>query len=114
LVTAALWLLPSFNGQLIATERGERREVVLADGSVVQVDPQTRLDVRFDDRFRRVVLTQGRAVFRVARQPGRPFFVESGEAVVRAVGTAFGVERREHGRLVVTVAEGKVAVERSG
>jgi len=38
---SALFVL-SARGQIIETQRGERREVALADGSVVQVDPETR------------------------------------------------------------------------
>ncbi len=110
LVMAGVWLRPVLGGQAIVTERGERREVVLNDGSIVQVDPQTRLSIRFDERVRRVVLSEGRAVFRVAKHPGRPFLVESDGATVRALGTAFGVERRSRGLLVVTVVDGKVAV----
>lgn len=102
--------LPQFRGQWIVTDRGERREVVLDDGSVVQVDPQTRLHVRFEKSQRRVVLSEGRAVFRVAKNPDRPFWVEAGDTTVRAVGTAFGVDRRVRDHVVVTVAEGKVAV----
>src|SRR5882672_7007813 len=40
-LTAAL--LFGLRGQVIETQRGERRQVALADGSVVQVDPETRL-----------------------------------------------------------------------
>ncbi len=108
LVTAVL--LPHFRGQWIMTDRGERREVVLDDGSILQVDPQTRLNVRFTESQRRVVLSQGRAVFRVARNPQRPFRVEAGDTTVRAVGTAFGVDRRVQDRVIVTVSEGRVAV----
>jgi transmembrane sensor len=96
-------------GKLIATDRAERREVVLSDGSVVQVDPETRLRIKFSASARDVHLVQGRALFRVAKNARRPFFVHSEETVVRAVGTAFGVE--QHGSAtIVTVAEGKVAV----
>jgi transmembrane sensor len=95
--------------QTIQTERGERREVPLADGSVVQIDPQTRLRIKFDAAARRVVLERGRAVFHVTKNPSRPFTVQADETVVRAVGTAFGVERRND-EIVVTVAEGKVGV----
>lgn len=111
---ATVLLFLSSRGQLIATERGERREVVLEDGSLVQVDPQTRVRVRFEESVRRVVLTQGRAVFRVARNAARPFIVEADNTTVRAVGTAFGVERRAQDVVVVTVAEGKVAVSAAG
>lgn len=107
LAIAGLWVFA--DGSTIATERGERREVTLADGSVVLVDPQTRLRIDFDSKSRKVTLQHGRALFRVARNPGRPFLVYASDTVVRVVGTAFGVERLR-GQVVVTVAEGKVAV----
>lgn len=103
-------VLPQFRGQWITTDRGERREVVLDDGSILQVDPQTRLNVRFTESQRRIVLKEGRAVFRVAKNPQRPFRVEAGDTTVRAIGTAFGVDRRTLDHIVVTVSEGKVAV----
>jgi len=109
LLCAGLLLLPTIRGQVIATDRGERREIVLEDGSVVQVGPQTRLRVRYEEQARNVWLTRGRAVFRVAKSPDRPFLVRTEGAMVRAVGTAFGVERR-NGEVVVTVVEGRVAV----
>lgn len=111
LATALLWA--PMRGQVMETARGERREVVLADGSVVQIDPESRLRVRFEENTRRVVLDAGRALFRVTKNPARPFLVEADSTTVRAVGTAFGVERKETG-VVVTVSEGKVAIEKRG
>ena len=103
----SLWL--SLSGQTIETERGERREVALADGSVLQVDPQTRMRVKLRDSERIVELERGRALFRVAKDPQRPFLVYANGTVARAVGTSFAVEH-ETQDVVVTVAEGKVAV----
>jgi transmembrane sensor len=113
LALATALLLPALRGQVMETDRGERREVVLADGSVVQIDPESRLRVRFEEHARRVVLDSGRALFHVARNPNRPFLVEADATTVRAVGTAFGVERKEQG-VIVTVSEGKVAIEGKG
>jgi transmembrane sensor len=110
IAVATVLLLPGMRGQVMQTDRGERREVALADGSVVQIDPESRLRVRFEERSRRVFLYSGRALFRVAKNPDRPFLVEADGTIVRAVGTAFGVERKEQG-IVVTVSEGKVAIE---
>ena len=106
-LTAAL--LVTEHGRIIQTERGERREVALADGSVVQVDPATRLRVKYEEHARYVFLERGRALFHVAKNVARPFFVEANDTTVRAVGTAFAVERQSDS-IVVTVAEGKVAV----
>jgi transmembrane sensor len=113
IVIAAAWPLIGLPGQTIRTERGERREVALADGSVVAVDPETRLRVKFEEHTRRVFLERGRALFRVAKNADRPFLVQADGTTVRAVGTAFGVERQKQG-IMVTVAEGKVAVFQTG
>lgn len=113
LALATVLVLTALRGQVMETERGERREVVLADGSVVQIDPESRLRVRFEEHSRRVVLDSGRALFHVARNHERPFLVEADSTTVRAVGTAFAVERKQQG-VVVTVSEGKVAIERRG
>lgn len=103
------WLWPQFAGQTIATERAERRELALSDGSKLQVDPETRLRVRYDEHSRRIELQQGRALFKVAKDPNRPFTVQAYDTLIRAVGTSFAVERKAQG-VTVTVAEGKVAV----
>lgn len=99
----------TLGGRVIQTARAERREVVLSDGSVVQLEPETRLEISFGTHQRRVWLQRGRALFRVAKDPRRPFWVRADQTLVRAVGTEFGVEDRARS-VVVTVAEGKVAV----
>lgn len=109
LLIGAAVILPRVRGEVIETDRGERREVVLADGSQLQVDPETRLRVKYSHEVRRVFLESGRALFHVAKNPDRPFLVQVDATTVRAVGTAFGVEQGSRG-VIVTVAEGKVAV----
>lgn len=109
LVLGAIGLFLNLRAQVIQTDRGERREVALADGSVLEVDPETRLRVAFEEHTRQVFLERGRALFKVARNPERPFLVQADGTTVRAVGTEFGVDHREQG-IIVTVAEGKVGV----
>lgn len=108
-LVGAVSLAPQISGQVIETERGERREVVLSDGSILDVDPQTRLRVKFEEHARRLYLEHGRALFHVAKNVERPFLVKVNDTTVRAVGTAFGIERRD-ASVIVTVSEGKVAV----
>ncbi len=110
IVVIAGFLVSTLRGQVIQTDRGERREVALSDGSVVQIDPETRLRVKMDEHSRQIHLESGRALFRVAKNPARPFIVHADGTTVRAIGTAFGVEHRDQG-VVVTVAEGKVSVD---
>lgn len=98
------WREPTYS-----TAIGEQRTVVLADGSRVQLNSRTRLKVRFEENGRNVDLLEGQALFKVAKNPHRPFIVKSGEVTVRAVGTVFDVDRKKTAT-TVTVLEGRVAV----
>jgi transmembrane sensor len=111
-VIIAAWFALGTRGQAIETDLAERRQVMLEDGTIVQLEPESRLRVKFEDRMRRVSLERGRALFRVTKDVQRPFLVSADHTSVRAVGTAFGVEHGTRG-VVVTVAEGKVAVVRT-
>jgi transmembrane sensor len=97
----------------IETRLSELRTVQLADGSRVDVGPNTLLRVDFRDELRRVDLQRGEALFEVSKDPARPFIVDAGGLLARAVGTRFAVDRREDS-IRVTVAEGKVAVVQGG
>lgn len=93
------------------TRRGQQRQVILADGSRLMLDTDSRIDVDFSDAERRIVLEKGRAHFKVAKDAARPFRVFVGADEVRAIGTAFDV-RKDRGVARVTLEEGVVAVYR--
>ncbi len=99
--------------QHFRTGVGQTTTVTLPEGSVVTLDAETEMRMRETPRERRVDLLGGRAFFRVASDPSRPFTVNAGGKSVRAIGTAFEVSF-EHGNMVVTLAEGKVRVEETG
>ncbi len=94
---------------VISTQWGERREVTLADGSIVDLAPNSDVRVRLQAKRRLVSLDRGEALFHVAKNPNRPFIVSAENTRVRAVGTAFDVARRAGG-VAVTVVEGRVSV----
>lgn len=91
------------------TGLGERTVVPLDDGSVVTLNTQSEIRVRYDDDARNVQLTHGEAHFKVARNPRRPFVVFAGRGSVRALGTAFNV-RLANEQVEVLVSEGVVEV----
>ena len=93
----------------LRTQLGERREVTLSDGSVVDLAPSSEVRVRYRAHSRSVVLDRGQALFHVAKNPERAFTVEASGTRVRAVGTVFDVERTEQS-VSVTVVEGRVTV----
>jgi transmembrane sensor len=89
---------------------GERLSITLADGSHVTLNTDSILRPVFDASERRVVLERGQALFEVAKNPGRPFVVETAQRRFVAVGTAFDV-RIDGDRVQVTMIEGTVRVE---
>jgi transmembrane sensor len=97
----------------VETELGEWRTISLTDGTKVRVGPDSLLRVAFGDDHRSIRLIRGEAMFDVAKDRTRPFYVESEMVGVLAVGTEFRVSRLG-GRDVVAVTEGSVAVYRDG
>ena len=85
----------------------ERR--TLEDGSVIDLNRGAELRVYYTAGERRIELTRGEAHFQVAKDPSRPFTVSAGTVTVRAVGTAFNVQRRTS-TVEVLVTEGTVDV----
>nr|WP_238492734.1 FecR domain-containing protein [Stenotrophomonas indicatrix] len=92
---------------------GQRRNVLLADGSRIQLDADSHLQVRSHLRSRRAVLVSGRARFDVAPSRWRRFQVDAGPVQVRNYGTVFDVERRGD-RSEVRLWRGKVGVRVAG
>jgi len=92
-----------------STAIGEQRSLRLEDGSNVDLNSRSKVRVRYSDHERHVELLEGQALFRVTKDPSRPFVVATDNTHVRAVGTQFDVYRKSSGT-VVTVLEGRVAV----
>lgn len=93
------------------TTTGEQRFLTLTDGSTVNLNSQSAIEIRFTLGERGVVLTKGEALFHVAKNAERPFIVRTGGTLVRAVGTEFDVYRKS-AATIVSVLEGRVEVSR--
>lgn len=88
--------------------QGESR---LADGTRVVLMDGARIETRFSEDERRIILRGGRARFEVAHDASRPFLVEAGDSVTRALGTIFEIDlRRDVPR--IALIEGSVEVRR--
>jgi transmembrane sensor len=92
-----------------STQVGEISSLRLDDGSLLRLNTDSQVRVRFERERRAVELVRGQAYFEVAHDTARPFIVTAGQAQVRAVGTQFDVHRSDQGVRVV-LAEGRVAV----
>ncbi len=98
--------------QQISTERGQRTSVRLMDGTKVQLNAESKIEIppAFGDSVRRVTL-EGEAYFEVAHNPNKPFIVHTADAYTRVLGTKFGVKAyAEDDEIQVVVQEGKVAL----
>ena len=93
-----------------ATVSGERRTVTLPDGSAIEINSRSQLQVNFEPAQRTVVLQQGEAMFNVAHDTDRPFVVLAGPGQVTVTGTRFDV-RHEGGQAQVAVESGSVRVQ---
>ena len=95
------------------TSRGERLRLRLADGTQVELNVESRLQVSptFGSKNRGVKL-EGEAFFDVTPNRSLPFEIDVPDASVRVVGTSFSVDAYPDGESVsVVVAEGIVEFE---
>lgn len=93
--------------QVYTTSLGEQREIILSDQSVVMLNTSSAIQVEYTKGSRSIQLVQGEAHFDVAHNPDRPFRVQAGKSIVRAVGTAFSVHLTQQ-TVDVLVTEGTV------
>ncbi|NWE49683.1 FecR domain-containing protein [Pseudomonas gingeri] len=95
------------------TAVGQRRELILADGSHITLNTDTAIDVLFDANQRLVRLREGEILVQTAPdvQPqARPFRVSTRQGRMQALGTRFTVRELDP-RTQLAVLEGAVRVE---
>lgn len=82
---------------------GQRLPLTLADGSQVQLNTSSAIDVQYDARQRLLALRQGEIMVSTATdQAGRPFLVRTPHGTIRALGTRFSVHlSAEHTQVAV-------------
>ena len=97
---------PVTPGMAAAIDTGPH-QIVLSDGTIVQLNTGGEMVEQFTAAERRVHLVRGEAHFTVTKNPARPFIVRAGGVEVRAVGTAFNVNLQS-AAVDVLVTEGVV------
>lgn len=93
----------------LRTGTGERRQITLADGSVLLMNARTAVDTDLSDDLRLIRLRAGEIIVKAAPDPRRPLVVQSAEGRVQALGTRFLV-RQEAQRTLAMVLEHSVRV----
>jgi len=116
-VTAlAVSLMLVFGGQditqsngLYVTAVGQQKSIEMSDGSTLQLNTNSQVEVSYNNSYRNIRLIQGQVHFDVAKNPELPFRVYAGSGRVQAVGTAFTVYLKDKD-VDVLVTEGRVAL----
>lgn len=92
----------------------ERRSLRLDDGSQLELNADTALDIHFDSRQRLIQLLRGEIIVQTAKDPAqRPFMVQTAQGRVRALGTRFSVRQLpEQTRVGVMQAAVEVSPQR--
>jgi ferric-dicitrate binding protein FerR (iron transport regulator) len=89
----------------------EARNIRLADGSQINLDLASKVEVNFSKSRRELRLIRGNAHFTVKHDPKRPFVVIAGELITRDLGTKFFIRLMGDQDIEVNVQEGRVALD---
>lgn len=101
------------NDTLIVTGRGETHQLILPDGSSVQLNASSafRYPKHFSAHDRTVTLLKGEAFLQVITDPERPFSVLTGSLQTRVLGTSFDIRSyEEEKKTQVALLAGKVQI----
>ena len=104
----------TWGGVEYVSERGELKEVKLADGSAITMNTQSEVRVRYTHERRDIHLIRGEVLFNVAHDANRPFTVQVGDWTAAAIGTAFAIYRPDAATTNISVTEGVVELRRAG
>ncbi|MBO3275922.1 FecR domain-containing protein [Pseudomonas schmalbachii] len=82
------------------TAKGDRRHLRLDDGSLLDLNSGTAVDIRFGALERRIRLLSGEILLRSGQDPVRPLIVETAAGDIQALGTRFAVRELDGGSRV--------------
>lgn len=94
----------------LSAPTGQWTSNTLQDGTRLTLKSASAVNLEYSASRRTIKLIEGEVLVDVARDPGRPFRVETAHGSVRALGTRF-VVRREDGATVVTMLESRALAQ---
>lgn len=112
-IPAAALLVSPYPQRWMADVRngpGQWQTLQLADGSTLTLNGISAANLHFDGKQRRIELLQGEILVEVAHDHARPFFVQTPQGTLRALGTRF-VVKREGDVTLLSMLESRVAAQ---
>jgi len=95
------------------TKIGEQATFPMPDGTSVQLNTDSKIELAYTANHRKLTLLKGEARFDVAKDKTRPFTVVSGTQSFTALGTIFNVQKNNERNMELVVTEGKVLISKS-
>ena len=102
--------LTNTNLTTVSALKGERKEIMLSDGSRVFLNSNSSISYKDDFSERRNITLNGEAFFRVAKNAKKPFIVTSNTTEIKVLGTSFNINSTKKNKTTVSVNTGKVLV----
>ncbi len=99
---------PSYEEQYLSSNE-KVLNIILPDKSIIDLDIKSQIKITYYNNKRTVILEQGKAIFKVSKNPKKPFYVRSGNTLVEVIGTKFEVTHLKN-KSEVNVIEGLVKV----
>lgn len=98
------------------TAAGEQRKLALADGTLLTLNTDSAVDIRYDATRRHLRLHSGEILIATALdRANRPFTVATADGTLTPLGTLFTVRRyRDETRTRLAVMQGAVAISLAG
>ncbi len=84
-------------------------DIVLPDNTQIALDVNTKINVKYYENKREITLSQGRALFNIAKNKHRPFIIKTQNVNIEVLGTKFEVINKKK-NFLVNVSEGIVRV----
>jgi len=95
----------------ITSGKGQKKEVILPDGSKVTLNQLSSLAYASDfNEEHRELIFKGNAFFEVAKNPEKPFLILGEKINIQVLGTSFDVDAYREDFVEVNVMSGKVAM----
>lgn len=99
--------------QTFSTRVGEQASFTLSDGSQIQLNTNTEVEINYSTKLRQLTLVRGEAQFDVNHDINRPFTVIAGEKSFTALGTIFNIQKNDEQGLELVVTQGRVLIAKA-
>jgi transmembrane sensor len=98
----------------VVAPRGSKAQLLLPDGTKVWLNADSKINYNTDfNKKTREIYIEGEGYFEIAKNPGKPFVVNTSDIRIKALGTTFNVRSYPgENTIEATLIEGRVELEK--